>query len=262
VTIGITGGSGTLGRLLSARLAGGSVPCSCFPGDVRSAAELQEWVERARPDRVVHLAARVPLEQVAADPLTAFDVNVSGTANLLRALAGLPEVPWLFYASTSHVYRSTDSPIGEDGEVRPQNVYAETKWLAEQVVEFHVRRGHVRACIGRIFSFYHPSQAPPFLYPSIVERLARHDPRAPFPLRGGNSVRDLSNAEQVVDAILRLAERESEGIVNIGSGVGTTIADFVRSLAGGELAIEVAQDEPVTALVADVARLRSLTGHG
>ncbi|HTS53510.1 MAG TPA: DegT/DnrJ/EryC1/StrS family aminotransferase [Burkholderiales bacterium] len=232
--VGITGCSGTLGSLVRQRLAP-SAEGHCFEGDLRSTWDVEAWVNDVRPARVLHLAARVPLEQVARDPLGAFDVNVRGTARLCAALAGLGIVPWLFYASTSHVYESLDRPISEDDPLKPQNTYAETKHLGEQIVQFHERHGTVRACIGRIFSFYHPSQAKPFLYPSIVERLATHDRERPFALRGGNDVRDLSAAEDIVDAILQLMDRECEGIVNIGSGVGTRIADFVRRLSGGDL---------------------------
>ncbi|MDH3283625.1 MAG: NAD(P)-dependent oxidoreductase [Acidobacteriota bacterium] len=259
--IGITGCSGTLGRLVRERLAVRSGESCCFEGDLRSDADVRAWVRDVRPTRVVHLAALVPLDQVAADPLAAFDVNVLGTARLLGALGGLGTAPWMFYASTSHVYASHDRPIGEDDTVEPQNTYGETKHLAEQLVLFHARYGAVRACVGRIFSFYHASQSKPFLYPSIVERLASHDAPKPFRLRGGNNIRDLSSAEQVVEAILRLMERECEGVVNIGSGVGTRIADFVRGLSDEELNIEVPADDPVTCLVADVSRLRSLVDH-
>jgi len=223
---------------------------------------VQAWVRDVRPARVLHFAARVPLDEVARDPLSAFDVNVVGTARLCAALAGLDSVPWLFYASTSHVYESLDRPIGEDDPVKPQNTYAETKHLGEQVVRFHERHGAVRACIGRIFSFYHPSQAKPFLYPSIIERLATRDREQPFVLRGGNDVRDLSTAEDVVDAILQLMDRECEGVVNIGSGVGTKIADFVRRLSGDDLEIVVPSGERRTSLVADVSRLRALLDRG
>jgi len=260
--IGITGGDGTLGQLLRKRLATAPGTVSSFDGDLRSAFAVESWVRGLRPARVVHLAARVALDDVQRDPLAAFAVNVQGTAHLLGALAGLGTKPWLFYAGTSHVYSSLDRPIGEDGAIQPQNTYGETKWLAEQLVRFFAKHGAVRACVGRIFSFYHRSQSKPFLYPSIVERLAGHDRTKPLQLRGGNNIRDLSNAEDVIEAIVRLMDRECEGVVNIGSGVGKRIADFVRELAGHDVEIEVPPDDPVTSLVADVSRLRSLVGHG
>ena len=48
------------------------------------------------------------------------------------------------------------------------------------------------------------------------------------------------------------------GIFNIGSGVGTTIADFVRSHSPRGLEIVDASSGPPTSLVADVSKLRSL----
>jgi nucleoside-diphosphate-sugar epimerase len=76
-----------------------------------------------------------------------------------------------------------------------------------------------------------------------------------------DDVRDLSLADDLVDAIIGLAERQAAGIVNIGSGRGTRIADFVQSLAPRPLRIVPASPGAPTSLVADTAKLRQILGR-
>jgi len=115
-------------------------------------------------------------------------------------------------------------------------------------------------CIGRIFSFYHPIQTGSFLYPSLQRRFAAEDLSQPFRLFGADDVRDLSLADDLVAHIRSLLAKQATGLVNIGSGRGTKISDFVQSLAPRRLEIVNASEGNPTSLVADTARLRQLLG--
>ncbi len=260
--IAITGATGVLGRLVSSKLEARRVGYSPFTGDIRDQAAVASWIAACTPSVVLHFAACVPLPRVDADPAGAFDVNVGGTWNLMKSLAHAQLPAWFFYASTSHVYRSSDRPIPETGAVEPQNAYGETKSIAEQVVSFHGRNAGLETCIGRIFSFYHETQDPMFLYPSLIDRLDRHRGSEPFEIRGGDNVRDLSNADRIADHILALMDRRFTGVINVGSGRGTRIAEFVRKVAKHDLDVKVQQDGPPTTIVADIGLLeRVLRGE-
>jgi UDP-glucose 4-epimerase/GDP-4-dehydro-6-deoxy-D-mannose reductase len=115
--------------------------------------------------------------------------------------------------------------------------------------------------VGRIFSFYHPEQAGSFLFPTLQRRFANEDLTQPFPLHGVDDIRDLSLADDLVDAIIGLAERRASGTINIGSGLGTRIADFVQAHAPKPLQIVPASTAAPTSLVADISRLRQLLGR-
>lgn len=261
--IAVTGATGVLGRILCRGLEERGEAFAVFSGDLRDPEALNRWIEATAPAALVHLAARVPVVQVNADPATAFDVNVVGTGNLLRAVANSGHRPWLFYASTSHVYRSSDRPLREDDPIEPQTIYGETKELGERVVAFYGRHllPELPTCIGRIFSYFHETQAKAFLYPALVERLAAHPDGEPFEIRGGEDVRDFLSAEQVVDRILALMDRRCTGVVNVASGQGTKIKDFVLQVAQRDLELRVQQDRPPSTLVADVSRLQEVL-HG
>lgn len=261
--LGITGASGVLGTLLCPRLDRAGITYSCFTGDIRSPADLAAWTADNDWDGVIHLAAIVPTSQVRSDPLTAYEVNVSGTINLMNALksAWQGRRGWVFYAGSSHVYQSSDRPLREDSPLNPVSLYGQMKLMAEQVV---ATCGTTKAypfdtCIGRIFSFYHDTQQPPFLYPNIRHRLATEDLAQPFILPGADSVRDFLNAEQVVDIITRLALCRATGAVNIASGRPQRIRDFVQALSPAPLTIQATGTPDY--LVADITRLKTILGE-
>lgn len=258
--IGITGGRGTLGRILQAQLSADGLAYHCFPGDVCRPEELRVWLQAGHFDAVVHFAALVPTQSVQANPARAFQVNVGGTANLVAELGALSRKPWLFYASSSHVYQPQAAPILESAPVAPINPYGLSKRLGEQVVEASAAAAGVPYCIGRIFSFYHPTQTGSFLYPSLQRRFAAEDLTQPFRLFGAEDIRDLSLADELVAHIRSLLVKQATGLVNIGSGRGTKISDFVQSLAPRRLEIVNASEGSPTSLVADTARLRQLLG--
>ena len=258
--IAITGARGVLGRLSVEALTRHGLVANAFEGDVRSGDEVDAWLTAAKPTHLLHFAAKVPVSIVEKDPLGAYGNNVVGTQTVLQSVAKNIPGCWLFVASTSHVYASAPAPIAEDGEIRPQNTYAYTKYVAEQSARFFLDKGLARVCIGRIFSFWHESQPKPYLYPAIRERIATHDPSTDFELAGGDDVRDFSPAEEIVERILALQRAEFTGTINVASGVGTSVRDFVQRMGGGKLRIKVTQDRPATRLVADISLLKKVIG--
>ena len=256
--IGITGGKGILGRIAQKKLLHRGHEVSLFDGDICDLPALQEWIKNSQPEAVLHFAAVVPVQSVQADPARTFRVNVGGTANLVSALESYSPQPWLFYASSSHVYRPQSQPLREDALVSPINIYGVSKRMGEQVVELSANSKGLPWCIGRIFSFYHPEQTGTFLYPALQRRFVTEDLGQPFLLHGMEDVRDISLADDLVESIILLAEKRASGIINIGSGSGTRIADFVQSLAPRPLTIIPASPSEPTKLVADISKLRQI----
>lgn len=261
--IGITGASGVLGTILCKKLDNLNIKYSAFEGDICSKTDLEAWVHDNDWDGVIHLAAMVPTKDVANNLLKAFEVNVSGTINLMYELQKVweNEKKWFFYACTSHVYKSSNKPIDENAEISPISLYGKTKLLAENVVSEmgSLENSVFKTCIGRIFSFYHDSQQPPFLYPTIKNRLQEEDLSKEFFLYGADSIRDFLNAENVVDIIIKLMQKQSSGIFNIASGEPTKIRDFVQALTDKKL--NIVTNDSKDYLVANVDKLKKELGE-
>jgi nucleoside-diphosphate-sugar epimerase len=150
--------------------------------------------------------------------------------------------------------------MDEDHPLEPTTIYGATKLAGERVLAPLAAQFGVSTCIGRIFSYFHESQAPSFLVPGLVARIEAAAPGSVLDVADADSVRDLLYAGHVVDAILHLAARRHTGLLNIASGRGRTVgslADALAAQAGKHLTVRHRPAARPTALVADVTRLRT-----
>tara|TARA_R110002124_G_scaffold100744_7_gene248023 strand:+ start:62034 stop:62852 length:819 start_codon:yes stop_codon:yes gene_type:complete len=259
VRIFVTGSTGILGRHLCRILEQRQGPDAIIRSraDITDASALRQEVSQAGPvDIVLHLAALVPVAEVQGDPDKAYDVNVGGTLRLLDAFAG--QSARFVYCSTSHVYTSSADPIAETAPTRPVSLYGHTKWIAEIAAQEMAAAYGIALCIPRVFSFHDPAQTGSFLRPNIERRLASEDLSKPFELYGALSLRDMLSAEEAARRLALIALSGATGPVNIGSGKGTLIKDFVQSLTPTPL--NIAPMGTPDALVADISRLRAILG--
>ncbi len=261
MTVGVTGARGVLGSLLCRRLEQAGIATRPFDGDVTDAAALAGWAAAGRLQLAFHFAAVVPVERVEGDPARAFDVNAVGAYAVCRSLALQPEPAWLFLASTSHVYQPpADGAALKVGDPeRPASLYGRTKLAGEQLCRQFLEATGRPYCIGRIFSFTHATQQEPFLVPRLRRQIAGLADGAALPVVNPDSVRDMLDAETVIDAVLHLAHRRVHGTVNIGSGQGMSVAAIARHLAaqqGKPMRLAGTQKTAADTLVADVEPLR------
>jgi UDP-glucose 4-epimerase len=261
IKVGITGASGVLGSILVDKLnSDNGFTLSCFDKDITSRSEVVSWVLDNEFDVILHFAAIVAVEEAVNNALLAYDVNVGGTINLMSAISRMKSKVWLFYASTCHVYKSQDYPIDENCEVDPISLYGLTKYMGEKICcDVADVDANLSVCVGRIFSSYHKNQRRPSLYPSIIHRLETENLDQDFFLSGANKVRDFLSANEVVDIIIKLIKKKPTGIINIASGFGVKIKDFVQSLTNKKL--KVITDSKVDSLVADVSKLKSVLNN-
>jgi nucleoside-diphosphate-sugar epimerase len=82
-------------------------------------------------DFIFHLAGISGYPACAANPHSAHLINVQATRNILR---GLSKAQCIVYASTTSFYGRSGEPCDENTPINPFSVYANTKYLAEQIV--------------------------------------------------------------------------------------------------------------------------------
>ncbi len=261
--VGITGHRGVLGRVLTGRLREGGIDIEPYLGDITDSQALGAWFTDRAFDLFFHFAAVVPVVNVERDPVRAFEVNAIGAYRVCEHLVRSDRTCWVFLASTSHVYQ----PVSPDAlqllkvgdKEAPSSVYGRTKLAGEQLCRQFLKTYDQHYCIGRIFSFSHSSQPEPYLVPRLLRRIRELQLGQPLTIANAGSLRDIVDAETVIDSILHLAVRRFCGTVNIGSGSGISIADIARHLAvrlGKEIDIESEAKGKTDALVADIEPLR------
>jgi len=213
IKCGITGASGVLGSKILQNLP---YKFCIYKKNITNKNEVKKWVNKNDFDIFIHLAAKVPVNSVNKNYKNAYNINVNGTLNLIDSLNKKKNKPkWLFYASTSHVYKISykSSKISEKNITKPQNKYGKTKLIAEK---FLINKSIVKFCIGRIFSFTDNNQNPPYVIPSIKKkiRLCKKE----ITLHNLNHYRDFINTKDIVKAIDTLRKNKATGIYNIGTG--------------------------------------------
>jgi GDP-4-dehydro-6-deoxy-D-mannose reductase len=173
----------------------------------------------AQPDAVVHLAAIAYSPEAQADPIQTWDVNVAGTAHLLRAAAEQrsagSEGPIVVVASSAEVYGEGEPRPRVETEVpRPHNVYSWSKVGAELAAGYATSAWGLRVIVVRPFPATGPGQTNR-LIPNWITALRRGDQIEGDP----TIVRDYLDVRDMAEAYLALlgAGRPGE-TYNISAG--------------------------------------------
>lgn len=106
--------------------------------DIRDHHQVDNFVAKEKPDRILHLAAIARFSDADQNPNLAFETNVLGTRNVGLA-AKKHHVP-LVYASTGSVYmpiQDFTGSIKEDWPAKGNSVYGCTKYAGETYVRQH-----------------------------------------------------------------------------------------------------------------------------
>ncbi|KVM89995.1 NAD-dependent epimerase/dehydratase family protein [Burkholderia stagnalis] len=181
--------------------------CTLLPADLLDADALRAAAADARPDAVVHLAARAHVAQDA--PAQTYQVNIVGTRNLLAAVAGLDRRPSaVLLASSANVYgNATPGVLDESVAPAPANDYAVSKLAMEYAAKLWLDR--LPIVIARPFNYTGVGQSDAYLLPKLAAHFARGEPR--ISLGNLDVSRDFSDVRDVTAAYLRLIEAAPAG---------------------------------------------------
>ena len=198
-----------------------------------------------RPDVVFLLAGVVGREVCEQAGALAVTTNLSGHSNVLQ-LCRRSGSRCVFFSS-SEVYGPQDEVMDEVTSVpHPNNRYALSKWLGEQLVEYEVRESGLQAVIIRLFTIYDENEEAGD-HRSAMIRFASHLARGqPIAVHRGSSRGWLhvSDAVRAIEAAGRLRE---PAVINIGNPeiVPTTdLAEMIRGELGAEPSLIQMQDLP------------------
>ena len=261
----VTGYTGFTGQYMARALKEVGVrvvPLSC---DITDLEALKIAVAEVSPDWVIHLAA---LSFVAhADEEAFYRVNVFGTLNLLKALAGLPKLPQkVILASSANVYGTPEVEcINEAVCPAPVNHYACSKLVMEHMASTWFDR--LPIIITRPFNYTGPGQDERFLIPKIVNHFA-HKAQV-IELGNLNVSRDFGDVRNVSSAYMALLQSDAVGIkVNICSGVVSSLNEIIHHMtliAGYDIEIKVnpafVRANEISILKGDNALLTRLIGN-
>lgn len=163
----ITGSSGLIGRWLVDRLkkegyraigldkAPSPLPTSIDEHiicDILDRPALISEVRRVSPDALIHLAARIDLNETR--DLNGYAANIDGVRNVIEAVRQTPTIRRAIYTSSQLVCRVGYVPIS-DTEYCPNTLYGQSKVLAETIVR-EENGGGIEWCLTRPTTVWGP----------------------------------------------------------------------------------------------------------
>jgi UDP-glucose 4-epimerase len=178
-------------------------------------------------DVVFHLAAQADVGTSMERPSFDAAVNVVGTVNALEA-ARATDASLVFASTGGAIYGSVDEPASEGSPLLPVSAYGLAKRSAEVYLDGWNRIFSTRHVALRFANVYGPRQSAALeggVIAIFLERLAAGEPTTIF--GDGTITRDFVHVDDVVRALLLAAEHDG-GVFNVGTGVGTTIAEVHR----------------------------------
>jgi CDP-glucose 4,6-dehydratase len=106
-------------------------------GDIRNANFLKQELVSFEPDFIFHLAAQPLVRASYEDPIGTFDINVSGTSNLLNAVRFLGKPCQVVIITTDKVYQNKEwlYPYRENDRLGGYDPYSASKACTELVVD-------------------------------------------------------------------------------------------------------------------------------
>jgi UDP-glucuronate 4-epimerase len=240
--------------------------------DICDLAGLRAVVERARPELIIHLAARAGVRPSLVDPALYERVNVAATINLLELCREF-NVQKFVFGSSSSVYGMADKlPFSESNmELKPISPYAATKLSGEMMCFTYSHLYALPVVCLRFFTVYGPRQRPDL---AIHKFTALIESGKPIPFFGdGSAGRDYTFVEDIVAGILAAVEYDPKpgpanakfDIINLGNSHPVTLTRLVELLeaATGKKAIRQQLpmqpgDVPIT--WADISKAKALLG--
>ncbi|MBV9787758.1 MAG: GDP-mannose 4,6-dehydratase [Chloroflexi bacterium] len=243
-------------------------------GDIEDPFSVSRAIERARPERIYHLAAQSYPSESWDAPIATMRVNVEGTINVLEAARLHCPSARIHIAGTSAEYgwvTPEEVPIPETHRLRPASPYGVSKVAAELTgLQYHDSYG-LHIVVTRSFNHVGPRQGDRTSIQTFCRQMAAIEAGQQEPvITVGNLEprRDFTHTTDVARALWLLLDRGQPGeVYNLCSGTATRIGDIVEIVREqGRVPVEIRvdparlrpSDEPL--LMGDNSKLRAATG--
>ena len=104
-------------------------------GDIRNLATVQQAMQAAQPDIVIHMAAQPLVRLSYAEPVETYATNVMGTVHVLESARHTPSIKAIVVVTTDKCYENKEWVWGyrEDEPMGGHDPYSNSKGCAELV---------------------------------------------------------------------------------------------------------------------------------
>lgn len=215
--------------------------------DIRDEAALAKAFHTYQPVAVMHFAALIAVGESVTNPAPTYEINVSGSLNLLKAMQQVG-VKTLVFSSTAATYGTpTVVPIPETAPTQPINPYGHSKLMVERLLADYGDAYGLRSVALRYFNaagarpelgLGYLRHQPSHLIPLLLRGALGLGPAlqvmgTDYPTADGTAIRDYLHvadlAEAHVLALRHLLEGGESLTLNVGTSQGASVKEVVAA---------------------------------
>jgi nucleoside-diphosphate-sugar epimerase len=194
--------------------------------NILSYSRLRDIAAAIKPDGIIHCAqyGAYPQENNAREM---YDINLGGLFNIMELINEF-NINWLINSGTCFEYLGSNERLLEISETRPDSHYGIFKSSCTNLLSLYSKKLKSKAITLRIFQAYGPFEPKGRLAPYVIHNLIKGDEiklNNPKLERDFIYVADISTAFE--KSIMALDHIENHEVLNIGTGRGVSIEEFV-----------------------------------
>ena len=203
--------------------------------DIR-APEVVDVIARRGPEVVFHLAAQADVRVSVSRPQFDTEVNVLGSINVLEGARAAGANKIVFASSGGTIYGDpapSDIPVKESHPQEPLSPYGVAKKVVTDYLRAYRSLHDMEFTSLALANVYGPRQDPhgeAGVVAIFAEKLLAGERCTIF--GDGTQTRDFVFVDDVVDAFVRAIERGGGLLMNIGTGVETSVTELHATMCG------------------------------
>ncbi len=189
--------------------------------------DLEPIFQKEKSETLFHLAAQVDVRKSVADPLFDLKTNIIGTLRLYECARKFGVSKVVFASSGGVIYGETQDPANEENPPDPISPYGVSKLAGEHYLRYYAKEYDIKYTVLRYANVYGPRQDP-FGEAGVIGIFSKQMIKNEDPILFGfgKMVRDYVYVGDIVNATVSSITKGDNEIVNIGTGVGTTVEEL------------------------------------
>lgn len=203
-----------------------------YEGDVTDYVSVARAISEFEPDEVYNLAAQSHVGTSFACPAATTDVNALGALNVFEACKNYAIEARVYQAGTSEMFGGREEiAYSERSPFHPRSPYACAKVFAHHTAVNYREAYSLHISNGILFNHESPRRGAEFLTQKVIQYVTKVKlglTTEPLRLGRPEPKRDWGYAPEYVEAMWLMLQRPEGGDYVVGTGVSTTVRDFVE----------------------------------
>jgi UDP-glucose 4-epimerase len=218
----VTGHKGVIASHLIKKLSNCEIIIDSINGKRVDLKNSEEVMKIESVDTVIHLAGKT---QKGLEWKEYFENNIIGTLNILEYCIK-KNIKKIIFVS-SYVYGNPKySPIDEQHQLYPHNLYTKSKFLAEELCKIYSEKYKLNVIILRPFNIFARSMNKNYLISNLIESIST---KKTVTIINRTSKRDFLYIDDFIELILKIKDHDFKyEIFNVGSGISYSFDEIIK----------------------------------